>query len=511
MAPVNETQRPFPFKIESEIDEKISLVESVRVYTNSGISIIAHNLEPKKGDDADYFAVQVGAQNKHELSKSLVPAFLENGIEIDMSTFDETASTGLVLIRTSTSSQRAWLFDFILDSTPFAKGVLYHLNSDPARPTNRFASQLPPVPYHGFPRGREQPNSDFKRHLTIREWAFSWLSVPNMLKTIESLSALDTRAATTKTGRLASEMFFGECHRLKGQFGGRYPQRVDIRMVHHSDVYPKIIQPSVEVVIEGKKRVDLTSGDPEDFVVIGAHLDCKPTSNAPGASDNASGVAVCLELLRIILQLNITFEYTVAIHAYANEESGMTGSQALSDLYSTISDPHPRRVHAVVGVDMALYKYMDTLSLEIMHKEGDVRLAKQLFDLAKLYPSINDSHFSVSMAGQFLSGASSDHHSWHVDRYSAVSLTQPPSQVNIALLHSEHDSLDMHRSSSEQLGHFARLGLAYLIHYAGGEVHVSLWKAWCQLWWRSRVQRKTRRFRAADALPGPAQAHYPPT
>lgn len=77
---------------------------------------------------------------------------------------------------------------------------------------------------------------------------------------------------------------------------------------------------NVEVVLPGNKI-------PENYFVIGAHYDSKsniPEKSAPGADDNASGVAALLELTRIIK--NYDMANTIRIVFFSNEEQGLYGS-----------------------------------------------------------------------------------------------------------------------------------------------------------------------------------------
>jgi len=62
---------------------------------------------------------------------------------------------------------------------------------------------------------------------------------------------------------------------------------------------------------------------PRRVVVVGAHYDSVPV--APGANDNASGVAVVLEVSRVLV--NRSFPYTLAFVAFGAEELGLLGSQ----------------------------------------------------------------------------------------------------------------------------------------------------------------------------------------
>lgn len=82
----------------------------------------------------------------------------------------------------------------------------------------------------------------------------------------------------------------------------------------------------------GKTRANIVAGDPMDprgVLVIGAHMDSisqTPATLAPGANDNATGIAAMLEARRILSGAGLGMG-VVAI-AFAGEEQGLIGSTA---------------------------------------------------------------------------------------------------------------------------------------------------------------------------------------
>lgn len=71
---------------------------------------------------------------------------------------------------------------------------------------------------------------------------------------------------------------------------------------------------------------ELAGSDKRDEVVmLGAHLDSWHTGT--GASDNAAGVAVMMEAMRILKQLNAKPRRTIRIALWTGEEQGLIGSQ----------------------------------------------------------------------------------------------------------------------------------------------------------------------------------------
>ena len=71
----------------------------------------------------------------------------------------------------------------------------------------------------------------------------------------------------------------------------------------------------------------------QGFILIGAHYDCiseSPAVIAPGADDNASGIVAMLEIARIFASVDL--KRSVMFAAFAGEEQGLFGSQAVADL-----------------------------------------------------------------------------------------------------------------------------------------------------------------------------------
>jgi hypothetical protein len=91
---------------------------------------------------------------------------------------------------------------------------------------------------------------------------------------------------------------------------------------------------------------------PESIIIVCAHLDCTsemPNTLAPGAEDNASGVAVVLEAARVFSAYQT--DYTVRFIAFTGEEQGLIGS----DHYAVSMLRSQQAIKAVLNVDMVGY------------------------------------------------------------------------------------------------------------------------------------------------------------
>jgi Zn-dependent M28 family amino/carboxypeptidase len=83
----------------------------------------------------------------------------------------------------------------------------------------------------------------------------------------------------------------------------------------------------------------------DELVMIGAHLDSVDTGL--GATDNAAGSAVMLEVMRILKTLNLKLDRTVRIVLWGGEEQGLLGSKAyVKEHFGDIETMHLTEAHA---------------------------------------------------------------------------------------------------------------------------------------------------------------------
>jgi len=95
---------------------------------------------------------------------------------------------------------------------------------------------------------------------------------------------------------------------------------------------PRIPQPTEVMDIVAIQR---GSRDPQRVIVITGHLDSRvtdildATSDAPGANDDASGVAAVMEAARVLSRLR--FDATLVYGVLSGEEQGLYGGKVLAD------------------------------------------------------------------------------------------------------------------------------------------------------------------------------------
>ncbi|MEO8131547.1 MAG: M20/M25/M40 family metallo-hydrolase, partial [Bryobacteraceae bacterium] len=78
----------------------------------------------------------------------------------------------------------------------------------------------------------------------------------------------------------------------------------------------------------------------DEVVMIGAHFDS--WQGGTGATDNAAGSAVAIEVMRILKSLNLKMDRTVRIGLWSGEESGLLGSKAYVKMH--FADPEKMKL-----------------------------------------------------------------------------------------------------------------------------------------------------------------------
>jgi hypothetical protein len=129
---------------------------------------------------------------------------------------------------------------------------------------------------------------------------------------------------------------------------------------------------------------------PDSIVVIGAHLDAiayiihstsplviEPLNTTPGANDNATGVAIMIEVARIFHANHLVPKYSIDFMAYDAEEIGLCGSVYDANKRKNANE----KIYAMLNNDMSgLQSEEDSEWKVIFH--SDVLIAKDIQDKA---------------------------------------------------------------------------------------------------------------------------------
>ncbi|MGU7773484.1 M28 family metallopeptidase [Burkholderia sp. MR1-5-21] len=277
----------------------------------------------------------------------------------------------------------------------------------------------------------------------IRNW-IQQLQASNIVGTITSLSGFTNRYYTTSHGVAASDWLALQWKQLAGS-------RTDIRVEQFTHAgWP---QKSVILTIRGS---DPSAGT----VVLGGHIDStvgrtSENTRAPGADDDASGIASLTEALRVLLANGYRPKRTIQFVGYSAEEAGLLGSKAIAKQFRAQN----ANVVGVLQLDMTNYKG-DTKDIYLITDYTNAAQNTYLTNLAKTY--LPELAVGTSQCGY----ACSDHASWNAQGYPA-SFPFEADQNDSPYIHTVNDTLE---NSDRQASHalkFGKLALAYAVDLGG--------------------------------------------
>ncbi|MBR6878043.1 MAG: M28 family peptidase [Bacteroidales bacterium] len=136
---------------------------------------------------------------------------------------------------------------------------------------------------------------------------------------------------------------------------------------------------------------------PDTYVVCGSHLDSFSyeawfgSGTAPGADDNATGVASVLESARIMSQYE--FEYSIVYCAYGCEEMGLYGSEA----YASRCQQEGMDIIGYFNNDMNGYLYGDQIHIDLIYPNSVEPIGNYYMNVANVYyPEMPVRHVNFS-------------------------------------------------------------------------------------------------------------------
>lgn len=268
------------------------------------------------------------------------------------------------------------------------------------------------------------------------------VSASNMQSTVTTLQSLGSRYHASTSPNASSDL-------LKTSWQSLLLTGATISQLDHS-ASKDTSQKSLVVRIPAAQ----TSSD---TVILGAHLDSinrSDQTNAPGADDNATGIAALTEILRILKESSATFSRNVEIHAYAAEEVGLLGSADLASQYATAG----KNISAMLQMDMIGYSTISSdQTIHLVTTDTSPVLTRHLKDYIATY------QLGTMQTGTLAAGTS-DHKSWTNLGYHAAFAFENPTDYNHAI-HSSSDTLD--RLDFSLATRFTKLALAFLAHEAG--------------------------------------------
>ncbi|OJH42814.1 M20/M25/M40 family metallo-hydrolase [Cystobacter ferrugineus] len=215
------------------------------------------------------------------------------------------------------------------------------------------------------------------------------------------------------------------------------------------------LQSSVIATIQGTTL-------PDEVVVLGGHLDSINLSNstkgtAPGADDDASGVASVTEVLRVAVLKGYKPARTVKFMAYAGEEVGLLGSKAIANSFKA----NGVNVVGVLQLDMTNYQG-NTFDFGLVQDRTNAPLNTQVRNLIATYQP------ERTVANIMCGYGCSDHASWTLAGYPAAMPFEASLSTMNPVIHGEEDTLTFMGGTAENSVKFAKLGASFMAELAKG-------------------------------------------
>ncbi|MCR4409173.1 MAG: M20/M25/M40 family metallo-hydrolase [Candidatus Saccharicenans sp.] len=278
--------------------------------------------------------------------------------------------------------------------------------------------------------------------------AVDQVSEQNITATIKALQGFKTRNLLSEPGSknsgiaAARDWLLKEFRKIPGlevvDDGYKLPKQGQ-RIVRDTELH------NVVAIKKGK-------ADRERIIIVNAHYDTIAVSQdgrfnyedfntgAPGANDDASGIAAMLEMARIIAPLET--EATIHFAAFSGEEQGLVGST----LYARKMKEQGRNVEAVLTMDMisnvrAGNGYIDSTRVRVFSDDPNDSSSRELARYVKkiaeqVYPS-----FEVNLiyrADRF--GRGGDHTPFVQEGYAGIRFTE--ARENYSIQHTTQDVIE---------------------------------------------------------------------
>lgn len=308
------------------------------------------------------------------------------------------------------------------------------------------------------------------------------VSPERIANTMEKLASFETRGDFTNPAqenrgigaarRWIYEQFRGYNPRLEVSFDSWKVKKQGTRILRDVDVVnvvavlPGTTQAAKRIIVSGHydSLSIVRKAGVAEFAPDGSELPVDQIMDfeksvdapAPGASDDASGTAVVMELARVMSQYR--FEKTIVFVAFAGEEIGLVGST----LYSDRAQKQKEQIEAVlnndiVGNDVAGDGRSENRLVHVFSPEPadspSRELARYIRDMAQRYVPAFQAD-TVFREDRF--GRGGDHTPFALDGFAAVRFTTPAE--NLGSQHNADDTYD--KTSRDYTANVARVNAA---------------------------------------------------
>ncbi|NOT78214.1 MAG: M20/M25/M40 family metallo-hydrolase [Bacteriovoracaceae bacterium] len=209
-------------------------------------------------------------------------------------------------------------------------------------------------------------------------------------------------------------------------------------------------QPSVILTLQGAS---------DDVIIVAGHQDSingsfgGATSTAPGADDNASGIATVTEIIRVLADSSYQPQKTIKFMAYAAEEVGLLGSKEISTQFKK------NKVNVIGVMQLDMTNFQGTKELDIV--------------MMRDYTNDDQNNFIGAIIDRYVPGVKwgfdkcgygcSDHASWHAQGYPASMPFEARKNDMNRNIHTARDLMSVSGGNASHASKFAKMGIGYLV------------------------------------------------
>ena len=278
--------------------------------------------------------------------------------------------------------------------------------------------------------------------------------VSPMMKQIEEapIREMILKLSDFKTRHYKSDTGVESSHFIRDTWAALATHRSDVKVELFQ--HGKWPQPSVIMTIPG-------SENPQEIIIVGGHADSiagfwgGSNSRAPGADDNASGIATMTEAVRVLMMNNFQPKRTVKIMAYAAEEVGLLGSKEIANSFKA----NGQNVIGVMQLDMTLFKGTSDKDIVLMTDYTNVAQNEFIGILIDEYIHVP---WGYSRCGY----GCSDHASWTAAGYPASMPFESNKEDSNRRIHTAQDTLQSAGGDAKHAYKFAKLATAFIVELA---------------------------------------------
>lgn len=260
--------------------------------------------------------------------------------------------------------------------------------------------------------------------------------------TIQKLASFNNRYYKSQTG-IDSQAW------LKSQWEILSANRSDVTVEYFK--HSSFPQPSLIMTIEGASKAD-------EIVIVGGHADSisgyfgREKARAPGADDNASGIASITEAIRVLMETGHKPQRTIKFMAYAAEEVGLLGSKDIANSFKNDG----KKVVGVMQLDMT--NHPGTADKDIVFMTDFTNK-----DQTEFMGRLIDTYVQVPWGYSKCGYGCSDHASWHNAGYPASMPFESTMEDINGKIHSKHDTIDQSGGHAEHAEKFAKLAVSFIV------------------------------------------------